>query len=373
MLLEHILMLTGGLLLGTGAGFLMHRADYCVAGMFRDLFLFRSTLQLKSLLLLIAVSMLLFELIRLSGLASVPFPLFGPPSLVNLLGGLLFGIGMVLAGGCVVGTLYKLGSGSFPSLIALIGLISGSTLYAFVHPVWADFTKAVSFSTKAVTLPQLLSLPPWALLLPLVLLFTFQLYLWFKKRQMGRPAVVDGYLQPWQAALGLAMIGAVSVLLVGMPLGITTAYSKAGAMLLQLTAPDVATGVDYFKLLPLSYTPPLGGGTLTGGPGAALDGIALVQYPLIIGIVAGSAVSALLLREWRMRFDLPWRQAISALLGGVIMGLASRMAPACNIWHLFGGLPMLALQSMLFVLGLLPGAWLGGLLLTHLVIPADAE
>ena len=34
-------MYLGGLLLGLVAGFYMHRSDYCVVGMFRDLFLLR--------------------------------------------------------------------------------------------------------------------------------------------------------------------------------------------------------------------------------------------------------------------------------------------------------------------------------------------
>lgn len=364
----HLIMLMAGFVLGGTAGYLMHRSDYCVAGMFRDLFLFRSTLMIKTLLLLIALSLLLFELIRLAGLTAVPFPFFGPPSAVNILGGFLFGIGMVLAGGCVVGTLYKLGAGSFPSLLAFLGLVIGSTLYAWLHPWWAGVAKAALLPTKAVTLPQLFGLPPWLLVTAVALVLAVLLVRWFRANGMETATVVDGYLQPWKAAVGLALVGAASVVLIGMPMGITTSYAKFGAMPLQLLAPEIYGGLTYFQLLPLRFTPPLGGGELVGGPGALLDGVALVQFPLIAGIIAGSAWSAIMLREWRMHFRLPWRQVLSALLGGILMGLASRMAPACNIWHLLGGLPILALQSFLFLAGMLPGAWLGGLLLTRLVM-----
>jgi uncharacterized membrane protein YfcA len=44
------------------------------------------------------------------------------------------------------------------------------------------------------------------------------------------------------------------------------------------------------------------------------------------------------------------------------------MAPACNLWHLWGGLPILALQSLLFLAGMVPGAWIGSRLLTRLVV-----
>ncbi|MEJ2201296.1 MAG: YeeE/YedE thiosulfate transporter family protein, partial [Desulfuromonadaceae bacterium] len=96
----------------------MHRSDFCMAGMFRDLFLFRDYSMLRVLLLLVLVSMVLFESFRLLGLLHLPFPLFAPPCWANLIGGTLFGVGMVLAGGCVVGTLYRLGAGSLPSLMA---------------------------------------------------------------------------------------------------------------------------------------------------------------------------------------------------------------------------------------------------------------
>lgn len=105
-------------------------------------------------------------------------------------------------------------------------------------------------------------------------------------------------------------------------------------------------------------------------------GIALC--PLAIGLVAGATgyaehgagglLSAVSLGEWRWRWRLPWRQALSALAGGLAMGLASRMVPACNVWHVWGGLPILVLQSLLFVAGLLPGAWLGGRLLLRFVV-----
>src|SRR5512138_976060 len=112
------------LLLGLAAGFVMHRSDFCIAGMFRDLVLFRRTVMIRSFVLLVAASMVLFEAARRFGLLSAhPFPLLYAPTAANLVGGLLFGIGMVLAGGCVAGTLYKMGSGSCLSMTAFAGLV----------------------------------------------------------------------------------------------------------------------------------------------------------------------------------------------------------------------------------------------------------
>lgn len=365
----QLIMITGGFLLGLLAGFLMHRSDYCIAGMFRDLFLFRSTRMVKSLLLFLAVSLPLFELIRMSGLVAFPFPKYGPPSGTNLLGGFLFGIGMVLAGGCAMGTLYKLGSGSFPALLAVIGLIVGSVFYAELYPAWSGFARSLALPTRAITVPELLSVPAWPVIIILLLILLPLLLRWFRQGEMNGPAVVDGYLQPWKTALGLALTGVTFVLLMGLSMGVTTSYAKLGAMLLQLFAPEHLARLAYVKSISLNYLPPLGGTLILGSPGTAFDGVALVQFPLICGIVAGAAWSAIRLGEWRLQVKLPVRQVVSVLLGGIIMGYASRMAPSCNVWHLFGGLPVLGLQSLLFMAGMVPGAWIGSILLTRLVLP----
>ena len=365
----YLLMIAGGFVLGVVTGWLLHRSDFCIAGMFRDLFLFRSTTMLKSLLLLIVVAMLLFELIRLSGLVSFPFPKYGIPTGTNVLGGFLFGTGMVLAGGCVLGTLYRLGAGSFPSLLAFIGLITGSTLYAELHPCWSTLAKALSLPTSAITLPELLSVPAWLMVMALLLFLLPLLWRWYGQGKLQKPVVVEGYLQPWQVAIGLALVSATFLLVIGLPMGITTSFSKLGAMLLQLVAPEYCATLVYFQKQSFQYVPSMGGGVVTGAPGPLLDGVALVQFPLISGILAGSAWSAISLGEWRMQFRLPLRQVLSALLGGVIMGLASRMTPSCNVWHMLGGLPVMGLQSILFIAGMLPGAWIGGILLTRLVVP----
>jgi uncharacterized membrane protein YedE/YeeE len=365
----YALIIGTSLLLGVVAGIVMHRSDFCVAGMFRNFFLFGHTFMLRCLVLLVAASMVLFEAAHQLGLlASYPFPLLGSPSLANVCGGFFFGIGMVLAGGCVVGTLYKMGSGSFPSFLAFIGLIAGSALYAEIHAWWLPFARATTFCPGKVTIPQMIGVAP-----PLVLagMFACAIYPcrgWFRGGQWVRRSSAAGYLQPWRAAICLAFIGTLSYICIGMPLGVTTAYTKFGAYAERLFFPKHVAGLPYFQATSLDYLTPFGGMRLTGGAGPRLDAIAAIQFPLIAGIVCGGALSALMLHEFKVYVRVPLRQCVSAVAGGVIMGLASRMAPACSVWHLFGGLPVLAGQSVLFLVGLLPGAWLGSRILTKAVV-----
>lgn len=353
---------------GLTAGWIMHRSDFCVAAMFRDLFLIRDFYLLRILLVLVFASMLLFELVRLAG-ATVPFPLLPKPSLGAVFAGMLFGIGMVLAGGCAVGTLYKMGAGSFPSLAAFVGMITGATLYAELYPAWAGVSAILALGDGR-TIPEALGLAPSVLVVPLALLSLLLLFRAWKRGALTRDAFTRGHLAPWRAALLLALLGGLSLVLVGMPFGLTTAFAKLGAMVETLIAPLHAAGLDYFRTLPLEYQPPFSPVVVTGGPGPALDAVAAVQFPLIVGIVLGAAASALRLGEWRFQPRVPRAQLMSALVGGLLLGLAARMGAGCNVWHLWGGLPVLASQSLLFVAGLFPGAWLGTRLLTRFVIHA---
>jgi len=355
------------LLLGLAAGFVMHRSDFCIAGMFRDLFLFKGTAMIKSFILLAVSSTLLFEAARQAGLLSVPFPLLYPPTAGNLIGGALFGIGMVLAGGCVVGTLYKMGSGSVLSLMAFGGLVLGSGLYAEFHPAWAAFAKSAVLVPGKITIAQILGVDPLVTALIVSVPGLLLLYAWQKKGELVRPAFAAGYLQPYQAALWLSLINVLSYALIGMPLGVTTSFTKIAAFIERIVVTGHFESLAYYKNVPLNTVNKLTGAVLVGGVGPAFDALSAIQFPLIFGIIAGSALSAILLGEFQVRYRVPARQYVLAGGGGIMMGLASRMVPTCNVWHLMGGLPILAASSILFLLGMLSGAWLGGLILVKVL------
>ncbi|MCL7486624.1 MAG: YeeE/YedE family protein [Desulfobulbaceae bacterium] len=362
------------LALGLVAGAIMYRSDFCVAGMFRDLFLFRKTVMLRTLLLLVVASMVLFELMRRIGLLPLyPFPLLGSPSLGNIAGGVIFGIGMVLAGGCVVGTLYKMGGGSMISATAFAGLIIGSGLYAEMHPWWTAVSKKFSFLQGHITLPQALGCDPILLLLPVTGLAAYLFLRWHAQRRWEVASPAEGYIQPWKAALYLAILGTLSYTLIGMPFGITNAYAKAASYLTNIPVPMHVSQVAFYNTVPLKYTAPVSQVELHGGPGPFFDAIAYIQFPLIAGIVLGAMIAALRIGEFRVYFRVPARQYVSALAGGIILALGSRMTPGCNIWHLFGGVPILSMQSLLFLIGIIPGSYIGSRLLVTLVLSMRPE
>jgi len=354
-----------GTLLGVISGFVMHRSDYCMAGMFRDIFMFRQTFRIRALALQIVLTMIVIEVFRLLHLLPLyPFPLLNPPSLANLIGGFLFGIGMVLAGGCVVGTLYKMGAGNLLSVCAFGGLLIGSAAYAEIHPWWVKVIANTGLGTKSLTLPQLTGLNPTVFVLAFAAAALPLFRRWRAEHRWEIASHVRGYLQPWKGAVVLAAVSLLSYLLVGMPLGISTTYAKMAAMLEMTVAAKHVADLAFFLATPLHVVHPSSGVLLSGGGGPGFDYIWMIQFPVIGGIVLGSAISALRLREFKIYRRIPGKQFLITLGGGILLGLSSRMASGCNVWHLMGGLPILALSSLMFLGGLLPGTWAGSRLLS---------
>ena len=50
--------------------------------------------------------------------------------IANILGGFLFGLGIVLAGGCASGIVYRIGEGQLSALIAILGFFFGAVMTA---------------------------------------------------------------------------------------------------------------------------------------------------------------------------------------------------------------------------------------------------
>ena len=354
--------------IGLTAGFFMHRSDFCLAGAFRDLFLFRSTSRLGALVFLVAVSAVMFEVMRLTGFtATYPFPKFAPPSISNIIGGVFFGIGMVMAGGCVVGVLYKFGSGNLLAGIAIIGLILGSGFYAEIHPFWTSAKKSMGLQVEAVTLPELLGFEPTGVIIVTVLVCAFISWRWWLKCQSLVKNQAEGYVPLWITALVLSVLSVISILVTTGPLSIATSYAKAAAVIESLVISDHVQQTAFFINQKTRLALPFTDQILYGGGGPQIDAVAIVQYPLILGVACGSMLSAKLLGEFKIYWKVPPRQLLMVLCGGIIMALGARMAPGCNLWHLLGGLPILAMHSLLFVAGMIPGAWMGTIILKRVL------
>jgi len=84
------------------------------------------------------------------------------------------------------------------------------------------------------------------------------------------------------------------------------------------------------------------------------------------GIILGVAMAALISEEFKIRKE-DWRGYAAALVGGILMGFGTVIMIPCNVGGFYTAIMALSLSGPVTVLGLLPGAYLGGLFLKRQV------
>ncbi|CAM5211834.1 hypothetical protein UACE39S_06755 [Ureibacillus acetophenoni] len=120
-------MIITGLICGALLGFVMQRGRFCLTGGFRDMYLAKNNRMFYALLIAIAVqSVGVFLLIDLGVFEYSAGTL---PIVSVVVGSFIFGIGIILAGGCATGTWYRAGEGLIGSWIALAGYMLMSYNY----------------------------------------------------------------------------------------------------------------------------------------------------------------------------------------------------------------------------------------------------
>ena len=142
--MDTVMFLLSGLLIGAAFGFALQRGRFCINSAFREV-LFQDYTMLRAYMLAVVVTMVGANLIESLGMlqpaadgtaGSLYRQAFVPWA--NVIGGYLFGMGIVLAGGCGSGILYRVGEGSLAYVLAVFGFIFGIlvTKFGFLKPVY---------------------------------------------------------------------------------------------------------------------------------------------------------------------------------------------------------------------------------------------
>ncbi|MDW2741946.1 selenium metabolism membrane protein YedE/FdhT [Atlantibacter subterraneus] len=133
------------MLFGVGFGLLIERAQICFTSAFRDMWITGRTHMAKAIILGMAVSAIgIFSYVQLG---AEPKIMWAGPNAV--LGGLLFGFGIVLAGGCETGWMYRAVEGQMHYWWVGLGNVIGSTILAYF---WDDLSPALATSWDKINL-----------------------------------------------------------------------------------------------------------------------------------------------------------------------------------------------------------------------------
>lgn len=166
-----------GMALGFGIsfGFIVARAQICFTSAFRDLFLMGRSQMAKAVIIGMAVSSIgVFSYVMLG--TSLKLSWMGPNI---ILGGLLFGFGIVLAGGCECGWMYRAVEGQVHYWIVGIGNIIGTMLLAFS---WDYYGYALATSWPKINLLEVFGNYGGLIVNYALLFLSFLAVIWLQKR-----------------------------------------------------------------------------------------------------------------------------------------------------------------------------------------------
>jgi len=339
-----------GLAIGAALGAVGHRSNFCTMGALADLVTMGSWLRLRMWGLAIGVALLGATGLQVLGWLDVSKTLYAGsnlPWLSHLVGGLTFGVGMTLAGGCGNKTLIRLGAGNLKSLVvfAFVGL-SGYMTMKGLFAVWR--VKALDPWTvplgRAQDLPTLLAgafgidRRGWLLGLALVLgggCLAFAL----RDREMRRAAPL----------LGGALTGALVVV----------AWAVTG---------HIGFVAEHPETLQEAFI-----GTNSGRP-ESLSFVAPYAYALellmlwsdttrlftfgiatALGVALGAAASALASGDFRLEGFRQTDDLARHLIGSVLMGFGGVTALGCSIGQGISGVSTLSLGSLLTLAAIVTG------------------
>ena len=115
-------------------GFILQKARFCFTASMRDPCITGSTSVTRAVLIAFAITTIGFTAIKygayVNGGAIPGQSYVMPVSLATCVGGVMFGIGMVIAGGCASGTLMRVGEGFSMQMISLFFFVIGSLIGA---------------------------------------------------------------------------------------------------------------------------------------------------------------------------------------------------------------------------------------------------
>lgn len=332
-------------------GAIAQRTHFCTMGAVADIVNMGDWSRMRMWVLAMGVAIIGFNTMVGLGLVQAAHSVYAGPRLTwlsNLLGGVLFGFGMVLASGCGSKTLVRIGGGSLKSIAVFFVLAVAA--YATLRGITA-VARVATVDAVALTLPVGQDLPSllahatgwqrtqmalWAGVGIGVLMVAFAL-----ARPEGRSAEV------LLAGLGLGAV-IVSVWWVSGRLGHLAEHP--------VTLEEVYLATNTQRMESLTFVAPIAytvDWLILFSDKSKVLSIGIVST---VGVIVGSALVALLTRSFRWEGFRGTEDTANHLVGAVLMGVGGVTAMGCTIGQGLSGLSTLALGSFIALFGIVAGS-----------------
>jgi len=347
---DTVMFLLSGLLIGAAFGFALQRGRFCINSAFREV-LFQDYTMLRAYMLAVVVTMVGANLIESLGMLQPVADASGGTTAgelyrqafvpwANVIGGYIFGMGIVLAGGCGSGILYRVGEGSLAYVFAVFGFFFGIviTKFGFLKPIyeWMIAPERVIWlgEDTVPTLDNVIGVNKWIVIAVVSIVLLYFVY-------QGRPfkKAKKGYA--WHLVGILAGIIAVAAFW-------ASDYYGGRARGLSFTGP-----VREFFLAVLMGNSQAASTDKT----LTLLGVTFSWSSLyVLAVPIGGFLSAKLLQEFKLKVSPP-DEMLKVLLGGFLMGIGAQTGGGCNIGHSLTGVSTLAVSSWVANIFIILGNW----------------
>jgi uncharacterized protein len=341
----------GGLVLGLALGAVGQSTRFCVRGAIADWVQLRSPGRLVSWLLAVAVGAIAVQGLVSAGAFDATRTIgWGErfPWLSYLVGGGLFGYGMILAGGCPQRCLVKAGSGNLKALLTLVlvAIVSLMTLRGAFAPLRASGLDA--FANTLAGSQDLGAVLARGLSLPATLL-----------RWLVTAAVTAGVLAlAWRVRTQLKPAHWIGGIAVG--LLVAAAFYLTGHVGYIAEHPETLEpawlGTQSRRPEGLSFAAPLAHALDLLTLWTDKSTVATFGVTLALGVLLGAFASAKLRGDFRLEsFQTP-RELGAHAAGAALMGFGGVTALGCSLGNGVTGLALLSSGSLLAVAGICAGA-----------------
>jgi uncharacterized membrane protein YedE/YeeE len=332
--------IASGLILGGAFGFILQRGRFCMNTAFRDTIFVNDLTLFRGYIIALFISIIGANALMDMGVMTMWAQPFVP--IANILGGYIFGVGMVLAGGCGSGIWYKIGEGQFAMVVGVIGFSLGivSTSNGILNPVYTylrGFSVEIAGRNNA-TLWQIFG---------------------------------DGMTEKWIVIAVLSVLAFLFILKdkpfsLGKQKGFYWSVSGVfiGIMALLTFWASEYWGSGFAR--GLNFTTPTGEILLTITTGSAQSAFAKMQnlgpfkitWSMInlIGVPIGAYISARVLKEFSWKVP-PVDELLTVLGGSFLMGFGAKLNGGCNIGQGLTGVSTLAIGSIIALISMILGNW----------------
>ena len=355
-------------------GAVANKTNFCTMGAVSDWVNMGDTGRLRAWFLAIAVAMIGVVVLEYLGKLSLDasFPPYRGGQLIwaeNLLGGLMFGVGMTLASGCGNKSLVRLGGGNLKSLfvVLIVGLVayymtnpfpnSDKTLFSVLFMPWLR-PLAVTLSSGHQDLGALVAGGAGAVQARLIIGGVLGLAIlgWVFRSadfRQNRDNVVGGMVVGLVVLAAWYLTSNLTVKVDGQPHSLMDYVQQWDFY----ATSDAGKPASSRMLSAQSFTfiNPMGQ-TLGYVAAGFRQDLLTFGVMAVFGVVAGSMAWSAVSRRFRIEWFASGKDFVSHVLGAVLMGFGGVLALGCTIGQGITGVSTLALGSFIALFAIIAGS-----------------